>query len=532
MPLRFRFPTLFPRAADPSDSATDSAALSSDEEPPRPRDTNDSHLREAIEYLNSEGVPDTLEEYRDNIRQIEDHILRQYVEEGYSYNRKLYRTLQRLVRSQQRKFAQAGTTMAQSSHNEGYRERRKSHDLSHDLGMHAGSSRDPRRSAPAESLPRPEEVPASLPKASLPEDDMKKQYRYGGPDNEAEEWHKNHPNDLSFGENQATQEWASLRIQLDLQQGAMRTPGQEDPIVRNQGSSSAVRYRAPEAHMYESGTKFTLPPRSEKFQAFIAEHPELMEVDDLAPVVNDFNRGGDEEEELVRKDYGPRAFLGKIAAPREQGSVAGPSTHHPLGPPMPPSASWGVMIPQAPTGAPMTSSAPWGGMATQAPTGAFTTSSAPWGGMAGQAPTGAYMDPSAALWGGMVTQPPVVPSMPQSAPWGGFASQPPTVPSQHPSTPWGGMTAQAPTVPSNAPSIAWGGMATQPHPGPMQADNPAHMNIAPAEALTPTAAGKRKQDEAAQGADQSKRTRTGQAARRARNVGYGNAGAGGYGRRR
>jgi hypothetical protein len=136
-------------------------------------------------------------------------------------------------------------------------------------------------------------------------------WSYGGPLNEPEEWWKDYPPSLPFGETLHMQEWESLKVTADLARGPFEDAG-DAAVVENNVPFSAAARKLPHKSPYDSGSRFTLPQdagvRMQQLSA-LGEGQSL-----LLEVVAEFN-GGDKEN-LEKKDYAPRIFLERILGPR------------------------------------------------------------------------------------------------------------------------------------------------------------------------------------------------------------------------
>ncbi|KAF2109194.1 hypothetical protein BDV96DRAFT_652052 [Lophiotrema nucula] len=321
MPSRFRAGP-GRRPSDPAIDITD-------------RETNDRRLAQAISYLRYEGGSDSRTEYRERVQKIDDSVVDQYLHEGYSFDPKLWRQLRAMVREAQSSFRYAdeqggysdefsedevdvepaprlyrAPTMTETELEAAQAEYRQSRFGS---GAGASSSRPPTRPDRSTSQLSPSKVEFSGARASQPTTQaihpefLERVFKYGGPNNEPEEWHKDFPPSLPFGETLQMQKLESLMIDYDLRKSAekMKT-GDKDPIVKTdvRYEDSLLQY----VGQYDSGSKFKLPETTTKVQDLING-----QTLSLATVIEEFNLGGDEAVQ-VRRDYASRIFLEQIHA--------------------------------------------------------------------------------------------------------------------------------------------------------------------------------------------------------------------------
>jgi len=374
-------------------------------------EANNRRLRQAISYIATEGGSDPLALYAHRIQKIDEQILQQYAEEGYSFDPHLYRRLKAMTREVQTDFVQDledsevlddSDDMDEAGPDALYREPELNlnddelaeyddhippDDLAtdlledyplHDQALGEGWEKDgpaeperyrkygvsekldelaaeifegadndsyydpqlaaekragkaPVRQSKSPSLtrsarqatPSPEPVhhdhpvrpiqrprPAPLPSMPSPSVPGKApiareiQWRYGGPKNELEEYHKNFPAVLPFGETLYMQAWESMKIDYDLRESMKRKP-EDPPIVTNVGYDEVKLPRS--KNIYDSGSRFTLPALDDSLvKWFDVGGDEL-----LHGAVEKFNQGGSEGDQL-KKDYAPRIFLPKV----------------------------------------------------------------------------------------------------------------------------------------------------------------------------------------------------------------------------
>ncbi len=136
-------------------------------------------------------------------------------------------------------------------------------------------------------------------------------FAYGGPNNQPETWHKEHPSRFGFPITFATKHWESLKIDADREAFAKRDePG---TIVNTNISFDDPRLaRYKKLARFESGSKFTLPAVDPETQKIICG---LGSVERLKGIVGKFNKGGGEGEHV------PRIALARVEV-REEGKFS------------------------------------------------------------------------------------------------------------------------------------------------------------------------------------------------------------------
>ncbi|PSN63139.1 hypothetical protein BS50DRAFT_104940 [Corynespora cassiicola Philippines] len=308
---------------------TDSDAYSATDSPiPLTRAANDRRLHQAINYLHAEGGSDPAPLFVDRVQKIDDAIIHEYPELGLDYNPRLYARLQSMVDEVQDDF-----------------QRIREEVMSEQYSTDEGEDEDEDESVDYD-VPVPEEVLyRNLSVGSMPavtrntlrdkgkgraqearEPDVplaevrKRQWIYGGPHNEVEEWFKELPPSLPFGETLYMQEWESMKIDYDLRESAQKASNGDYTAVKTN-----VPYGAPEASsrfqqrdFFDSGSRFKLPHASPIDRARFG-----FQVSPLEALVKDFNEGS--YAHARQKDYAPRVFLTKIDvnSPQNQTMAAG-----------------------------------------------------------------------------------------------------------------------------------------------------------------------------------------------------------------
>lgn len=258
-------------------------------------------LGKAIRYMTSNGGFDSQELYDDRVNRIDTIILKGYHNHGYLYDHRLYRQLRSLVRDAQTKnsaedesdFSDSDASIEELYSPEAlYRE-----DESPDYTP-AG------RQAPRPATPTPR-LPGTR-RAEV----IETQFLYGGPNTEVEEWHKDYPIALPFGETLFNQEWESMKIDYDLAESARTLHSDKDHVVHTNVPYIAAEARFGTPVQYESGSRFRIPAKVWTKWDQVEEG--TMSKSALAKRVDEFNQGGNLKEQ-EDNTYVPRIFLTQVS---------------------------------------------------------------------------------------------------------------------------------------------------------------------------------------------------------------------------
>jgi hypothetical protein len=289
--------------AEPSRYATqfDSDVRSESEDDSITQEEADSTLRNAIRYMITQGGTHSEDTYNSRVNDIDEYILRDHRNEAYPYGHRLYRELQSLVREAQSELSIADQSSSVSGDSAVSTEEPYSPNALY-------REYDDSDYAPAGG-PRPA-TPPPRPRGPRNAEILKNQYLYGGPDNEAEEWHKDFPAALPFGETHYMQEWESMKIYYDLAESAKRLHD-DNPIVDTNVPCGSVEARFGSPNQYDSGSRFKIPAKIPANWARVEKAAEASSHSVRMAVVK-FNEGGDDQDQ-VQKDYAPRVFLPQVS---------------------------------------------------------------------------------------------------------------------------------------------------------------------------------------------------------------------------
>jgi hypothetical protein len=316
-----------------SNKPSDSELSSIDKKEISSRQANDRRLSQAINYLVTKGGEDSLAEFKGIVCKIDKYIVQQYVDEGYSFDPELYQQLQIMIEEQLDDFRRSDNRSIHPPSNRGsdsvkevnYGDTLPRGDSDWDYGFdeslseiteHLGIENQPTaHSKNATVKPRPFRSETSVLDSSYGTKSalhVERQWRYGGPNNEPEKYHKDHLPILPFSETFYMPE--SQKSKGDLAK-SVSTETTDDPIAHTAVGRSKTEKRLNGTCdlVHESGSQFGLPRIIKRVLKFIPEF--------LDNAVADFNNG--DTEAKIEKDYAPRIFLERIKVHPNHGTRVG-----------------------------------------------------------------------------------------------------------------------------------------------------------------------------------------------------------------
>ncbi|KAF2709746.1 hypothetical protein K504DRAFT_534068 [Pleomassaria siparia CBS 279.74] len=295
-------------------------------------EANNRRLREAINYITAKGGSDSadLYAYANRIQEFDNLLVQRYANEGRLYDPRLHRKLADMVRHAKANIERDRVDSETGDLGEGlYRDIGASkHYIDEEVASdYDGMAREkragkapvrktkgPSMTRPARTQKSPNIEPPDSIDAYPPIDrdgvpgtvQVKKQWLYGGPNNDLEKYHKHNPASLPFGETLYMQEWESMKIDYDLREGAKRKSG--DGAVITKVDYDAVKLPA-SSSKYESGSRFKLPELRAEWKAWVKKEGHTL---DLQKVIVAVNRGG-LDHSTKAKDYAPRLWLPRVS---------------------------------------------------------------------------------------------------------------------------------------------------------------------------------------------------------------------------
>ncbi|KAH7381703.1 hypothetical protein BKA66DRAFT_586603 [Pyrenochaeta sp. MPI-SDFR-AT-0127] len=280
------------------------------EEETTQRNFTNRRLLQAINYITKEGGSDSPALFINRVDRIHEALLQHLPQAGGGFDLKLYQHPQTLVREVRRNFEDAGNEEPIFVEN--------SKDKLSEL--YTPSAVEHARYKEMDEVEEPLHTPSGAPlwpKGRKSDDNVPRQreFKYGGPTNEIENWFRDFPASLPFPETLEMAHWESLKIDFDLTYSAKKV---DAGIVETNVPFDHPRLQQyKNLPLYDSGSRFKLPlPNSEdegRIKQLGTEHK-------LENAVDMFNEG--EGAEATTDDYAPRQFLEKFIVRRQMSPTA------------------------------------------------------------------------------------------------------------------------------------------------------------------------------------------------------------------
>jgi hypothetical protein len=327
-----------PELVDLSDSEEllSEELISISEEEPTQRELNDHRLTQAISYLAEEGGDDSPATFIDRVDRIDEALIQQLPQQGRDFDTTLYRRARAMVRDVQRDFEeaaqQASTSILDAEESEedlpqyytpsaAQALHRAEENLFDDVDIMIDEDmseyEDSMKGAQAiESLAKDPETRPLTRQGKDKDVDRTRRFKYGGLDNEYENWHKDFPAVLPFPETIQMAHWESIKIDYELSESGKQEKASGEVVETNIPFNIAALQQYKKLPLYDSGSRFTLPTPIEDVQKQIER---LGTPQKLRKVVEEFNVG-DRKVELA-KDYAPRMFLQQLEVGNNQGRL-------------------------------------------------------------------------------------------------------------------------------------------------------------------------------------------------------------------
>ena len=261
---------------------------------PTQQNANDLRLAQAVNYLQQEGGDDSPATFINRVNRIDDALLQLLPQQGRNYDQELYREVHGMVRNIQREYriaAEVDSTPIESEEEALYREEESPTPLP--------------RPTPRPALPKTKALASRRP-GEEEDVEREREFKYGGPHNELEYWHKDFPASLPFPETLLMAHWESLKIDYDLARS------NQDTIVETIVPFDHAHLKPYfELSPYESGSRFKLPQVNFDTQRSIQKYGIPAQA---RKIIENFNAGQDRKDDSEKKgkDYAPRVFLDKV----------------------------------------------------------------------------------------------------------------------------------------------------------------------------------------------------------------------------
>ncbi|KAI4620516.1 uncharacterized protein J4E87_007204 [Alternaria ethzedia] len=271
------------------------------------REINDRRLAQAIRYLDNEGDDDTDSTYMNHVERIDEDLLQRLPPQERNFDDQLYERAQAMIRQARLEYEEEVAREDSSSSLSGDSPRSMMiEDVPDSYTPSAAQALYRRGDTPDEphAMPR-KQVPAAETKVRREE-----RFKYGGPNNEPEKWHKNYPASLPFPETFQMAHWESLKIDFDLSESGKKMKAEGKIVETNIPFDRPELEQYKNLPVYESGSRFKLPIPSAEVQEEISK---LGTPGSLEEVVEELNRN-DDKVRAGNYKYAPRVFLDKFSA--------------------------------------------------------------------------------------------------------------------------------------------------------------------------------------------------------------------------
>ncbi|KAI4652843.1 uncharacterized protein J4E78_007670 [Alternaria triticimaculans] len=276
-------------------------------EEPTQREINDRRLAQAIRYLDNEGGDDTDSTYMNHVERIDEDLLQRLPPQERNFDDQLYERAQAMIRQARLEYEEEVAREYSSSSLGGDSPKPMMiEDVPDSYTPSAAQALYRRGDTPDEpqAMPR-KQVPAAETKVRREE-----RFKYGGPNNEPERWHKNYPASLPFPETFQMAHWESLKIDFDLSESGKKMKAEGKIVETNIPFDRPELEQYKNLPVYESGSRFKLPIPSAEVQEEISK---LGTPGSLAEIVEGWNQN-DDKVRAGNYKYAPRVFLDKFSA--------------------------------------------------------------------------------------------------------------------------------------------------------------------------------------------------------------------------
>lgn len=298
-------PQRYPDVIDILDSDDDIWSVSDAE--PTQQDLNNRRLTQAINYLAEEGGEDSPATFIDRVSRIDNALLGQLLQQGSAFDTKLYRRARAMVLDVQRDYQDATHDELIQLNSEDYLPEPSTpwtvDDENSDSDALYRKDDSPTPSPVSREAPHSTISPPDIRRGGS-DDDVKRQreFKYGGPNNQVENWHKDFPAS-PFPETIMMAHRESLMIDYDLSRPKDASIVETDVPFDHPALQAYLNLP-----QYDSGSRFKLPLVSKENQDLVAH------LGNVEEFLKSYNQN--DQSEGLTKDYAPR-----IALPKFQKSV-------------------------------------------------------------------------------------------------------------------------------------------------------------------------------------------------------------------
>jgi hypothetical protein len=234
---------------------------------PAEQEANNRRLTQAINYLQQDGGDDSPRTFMDRVNRINETLLRQLPQHGEAFDRNLYRRVRVLVLDAQRDFRDAAARDTPMHDVDDAPVQYYVPTPANEALYREGSSSPSPRPGPS-SLPKQRSSDPAPPHPRSVEDVRRERvFKYGGPNNVPEKWHRDFPAILPFPETHVMADWESHKINYDISRPKGESGVETDiPLNHPQLSPSLALQH------YESGSRFKLPTVNKSDQDLVNDY--------------------------------------------------------------------------------------------------------------------------------------------------------------------------------------------------------------------------------------------------------------------
>jgi hypothetical protein len=281
--------------SDSEEVSTEILSISGDEH--AEREANNRRLTQAINYLQQQGGDDSAPTFMDRVRRINDTLLNQLSRQGQTFDPKLYRQVRVMVMDAARDYKDAAERDSPFLKSDDAMPQYHFPAAGNEVLYRDGSSSPSPTPGPAIVRTRNPRALAQRRRGSDDNVQRVRQFKYGEPSGEPENWHKDIPAILPFPETLMMAHWESLKIDYDISRPKGESVA-DTGVPLNHGQLQPY-LNLPQ---YESGSRFKLPAVSKKDQELINKYG----ADHIKDNVDDFYKRDTSTEGIK---YSPHVFL-------------------------------------------------------------------------------------------------------------------------------------------------------------------------------------------------------------------------------
>ncbi|KAH9868415.1 hypothetical protein J1614_007487 [Plenodomus biglobosus] len=325
-------------ATNPMDLSDAEDIYTFDEADDAQREYNNLRLKQAINYIAEEGGQDSPATYMSRVDRIDEALVQLLPQAGNNFDSGLQRTVCAMVQEVLEEYdnaIQEARVPTRSEHGaESYTSAvlealdRAEDDGSESPTRHArirtttaGKTVQRKQAEALAKLQSPSvqstAAPAVEPLRSRRKDtqdnvDLERSWKYGGSNNNVEQWYRKMPASLPFPETFQMEDWESLKINFDISDYGKQLKAEGKVVETNVPFNHPALQHHKNLHHFESGSRFKLPHGTQQDYDVIKK---LASLKQLGKCVNEFNQGNRTEEQA--SDYAPRIFLGRFSVGKQ-----------------------------------------------------------------------------------------------------------------------------------------------------------------------------------------------------------------------